>query len=203
MSLRAVVCRHLRAGAPKGRGAFRCSSSGCERSALLPLSLYKILFRFKALLWESIILVLPPSTCKAYPIAILLHDHCAIYALPPTSLSYAIHHTILVMAISCKGQLAAGQVPLLIYAGTCGQRGAPGGAGGCRGRGKVPYCTSCATFPLSAGIEEKWHNWYSTQYGTSSLQNIGFILEGAHPIAAELKWHNWYSTALFLYRAAT
>jgi len=33
-----------------------------------------------------------------------------------------------------------------------------------RCRGKVPYCTSCTTFPL---------------------QNIGF-LEGAHPIAAEL-----------------
>jgi len=28
----------------------------------------------------------------------------AIYALPPTPLVYAIHHTILVMAISCKGQ---------------------------------------------------------------------------------------------------
>jgi len=48
--------------------------------------------------------IAPPSTCKAYPIAILLHDHCAIYALPPTPLSYAIHHTILGMAISCKGQ---------------------------------------------------------------------------------------------------
>jgi len=47
-------------------------------------SLYKILFRFKALLGESIILLLPPPTCKAYAIAILLHDHWAIYALLPT-----------------------------------------------------------------------------------------------------------------------
>jgi len=49
----------------------------------------------------------PLPTCKAYPIAILLHDHWAIYALLPTPLMYAVNHTILVMAISCKGQLAA------------------------------------------------------------------------------------------------
>jgi len=53
----------------------------------------------------------PPPTYKASPIAIRLHIHCAIYALrnirpppPPPSL-YAIHHTILDMAISCKGQV--------------------------------------------------------------------------------------------------
>jgi len=70
------------------------------------VSLYKILFHFKALLWESIIVLPPPHpTCKAYPAAILLHDHCAIYAPPPTPPLYAIHHTILVMAISCKGQV--------------------------------------------------------------------------------------------------
>jgi len=40
------------------------------------VSLYKISFHFKALLWESIIRLLPPPTCKAYPMAILLHDHC-------------------------------------------------------------------------------------------------------------------------------
>jgi len=49
---------------------------------------------------------IPPPTCKAYPIAILLHDHCALYAPPPTPPVYATHHTILMMAISCKGQLA-------------------------------------------------------------------------------------------------
>ena len=68
------------------------------------ISLHKILLYFKALLWESVILVLPPPTCKAYPISILLHDHCAIYAPPRTPPGYDIHHEILVMAISCKGQ---------------------------------------------------------------------------------------------------
>jgi len=68
------------------------------------LSLYKILFSFKALLWESIIFTSPLPTCKAYPIAILLHDHWAIYALLPIPLLYAVNHTILVMAMSCKGQ---------------------------------------------------------------------------------------------------
>jgi len=53
----------------------------------------------------------PPPTCKAYPIAILLHDHCAIYALPPTPRQYAIHDTILLMAISCKGQATGGVEP--------------------------------------------------------------------------------------------
>jgi len=81
------------------------------------LNLYKILFRFKALLWESIILLLPPPTYKAYPIAILLHDDCAIYALLPTSLVYAIYHTLLVMAISCKANAepSPGGVGVAIY----------------------------------------------------------------------------------------
>jgi len=48
------------------------------------MSLYNILMHFKALLWEAILVFLSPSTCKAYPIAILVHDHCAIYAPPPT-----------------------------------------------------------------------------------------------------------------------
>jgi len=50
----------------------------------------------------------PPPTWKAYPIAILLHGHCAIYAHSTDPPFYAIHHTILGMAISCKGQ-AMGQ----------------------------------------------------------------------------------------------
>ena len=55
-------------------------------------------------MWESIILLFPHPACKAYPIAILLHGHCAIYAPPQAPLLDAIYHTILVMAISCKGQ---------------------------------------------------------------------------------------------------
>jgi len=70
----------------------------------LVISLYKILFHVNALLWESIILLLAPPSCKAYPIAIQLHDHRAIYAPPPTPPLYAVHHTLSVMAILCKGQ---------------------------------------------------------------------------------------------------
>jgi len=54
--------------------------------------------------WEFIILVMLPPTCKAYPVAILLHDYCAIYESPSTPVLNAIHHTILAMPISCKGQ---------------------------------------------------------------------------------------------------
>ena len=57
--------------------------SSTSRSGTEPktgwVSPYKILSHFKALLWESIILVLPPPNCNAYPIAILLHAHFAIY----------------------------------------------------------------------------------------------------------------------------
>jgi len=45
-----------------------------------------------------------PSICIAHIIAILSHGYCAIYDPPPTTLLYAIHHTKLVLAISCKGQ---------------------------------------------------------------------------------------------------
>jgi len=80
-------------------------TSGLE--CVLRISLYKRLFYFKALLWETIILILPPPTCKAYPIAILLHGHCAIYAPPtPNSPLYATHHTLLGMAILCIGKNA-------------------------------------------------------------------------------------------------
>ena len=43
-------------------------------------------------------------TCIARTITILLHVYCARNDAPPTPLLYAIHYTILVMAISCKGQ---------------------------------------------------------------------------------------------------
>ena len=62
------------------------------------------------------ILLLPPLTCKAYPIGMLLHDHCAIYAPPPADPSpfYAIHRTILVTPISCKGQSTLSPLALLV-----------------------------------------------------------------------------------------
>jgi len=54
------------------------------------VSLYKILFHFKPLLSESIILLLLPPACKSYPIAVPLHDHCSIYA-PPTDPPVVCH----------------------------------------------------------------------------------------------------------------
>jgi len=69
------------------------------------ISLYKILFYFIALLWESFILLLPPPSRTTYPIAILLHDEWAIYPPPtPTPPIFVIHHTILAVAILCIGQ---------------------------------------------------------------------------------------------------
>jgi len=68
------------------------------------LGLHKILFHFNAVLWESIILLLPPATCKAYPIVLHYCTTITQYTPPlPTPPFYAIHHTILVMAISCEG----------------------------------------------------------------------------------------------------
>jgi len=71
------------------------------------LGLHKILFHFAAFMWDSILPSLPPPTCIARTIAILLHVYCARYDAPPTPPLYAIHYTILVMAISCKGQCMA------------------------------------------------------------------------------------------------
>jgi len=43
------------------------------------LGLCKTLFRFKALLYHPFTAI---ASCKAYPIATLLQDHCAIYPPP-------------------------------------------------------------------------------------------------------------------------
>jgi len=59
----------------------------------LQVGLYKILFYFKAFVHGRIILFVPLPICIAHTIAILLHDDCALYDSPPTTLLYAIHHT--------------------------------------------------------------------------------------------------------------
>jgi len=69
-----------------------------------PLAFTRYCFTSKLHCESLSFLCCPPQTCNAYPVAILLHAHCAMYAPPPTLPVYAIHHTILVMAISCKGQ---------------------------------------------------------------------------------------------------
>jgi len=43
--------------------------------------------------------------CTAHTVALLLHGYARIYDPPSTFLLYATHHTILVITISCKGQV--------------------------------------------------------------------------------------------------
>jgi len=83
-----------------------------QRSALLyaQLGLYKIFVHVEAVVHESNIIFgrLPPA------LPALLQYYCttmAQYTPPPTPLVYAIHHTRLVMAISCKGQCATRVAP--------------------------------------------------------------------------------------------
>jgi len=46
--------------------------------------------------------ITPPKLLQYY-CATFVRDFCAIYDLPPTLPVDAIHHTILIMTISCKG----------------------------------------------------------------------------------------------------
>jgi len=145
------VCRPGSDGGWRSRCATleRVTGPGADTGGI-PVSLYKILFHFTALVWESIILVLLPPTCKAYPIAILLHDYCAIYDPSPTPLLYAIHHTILVMTISCKGQDTGGDTQEGYRRGY--RRLLCGGEGGCAGGGvplgAVPALSWCGEVSL-------------------------------------------------------
>jgi len=67
----------------------------------------------KAFVPESVMLMCTSPTCNVHTIAILVHDYCTIHDSPPDPpLVYAIHHTILIMAISCKGQLVPNYEPL-------------------------------------------------------------------------------------------
>ena len=63
-------------------------------------------FYCEAVVHESIILLSPPATCTSLTIARLLHVYCAIYDASPAPLVYAIQHTILVITISCNGQMS-------------------------------------------------------------------------------------------------
>jgi len=63
------------------------------------------LFYFEAVVHETTMLSFPPPTCIARP---GVQHYCTIIGQyttpPPDSRSYAIHHTILVITTSCKGQ---------------------------------------------------------------------------------------------------
>jgi len=80
------------------------------------LSRYKIVFHFKAVLWESFILLLP-SPLPATPI--LLQYYCTTFAQytprnrPPLCMPYTIH----LMTISCKGQVGSGLSVVMVDTG--------------------------------------------------------------------------------------
>jgi len=67
-------------------------------------SLYKILFHFKALFWESFIFLPPPPLLQSLPLCNTIARPLRCVR-PPTDppLYNAIHHKISVMSISCKG----------------------------------------------------------------------------------------------------
>jgi len=70
---------------------------------------------FKAFVHERIIPVLPLPIRISHTIPILLHDGCAIYDPPAPPLLYTIHHTTLVLAMSCKGQVAVSLDCLFLF----------------------------------------------------------------------------------------
>jgi len=70
--------------------------------------LYKILFHFKALVHELIILILPSRPASPTRLQYYCTTIAHIRPPPPPPLAYAMHHTILVGAISCKGQAVLG-----------------------------------------------------------------------------------------------
>ena len=81
------------------------------------LRLHKIFLPSRLLCTNQSTFCCPSPTCIAYRIAILLHDYCAVYP-PTTPILYAIHHTLLVMAVSCEGQAPVGLytiLPLAIF----------------------------------------------------------------------------------------
>jgi len=67
------------------------------------VGLYKIFLHLCLCVQESISPLLPPLIRITHTTAILLRDCCAIYDVPPTLPLNAIHHTILVRTMSCKG----------------------------------------------------------------------------------------------------
>jgi len=78
---------------------------------VLQVGIYKIFFHFEAFVHESILLVLPPPLALLTPLQYYCTDIAQNTTLPPTPLLYAIHHTILAIAISCKGQPAGVDAP--------------------------------------------------------------------------------------------
>jgi len=84
----------------------RAASSLADFLAASQLGLYNILFYFEAHVYESILFSPPPPALPT-----LLQYYCPIIEQyttpPPNSCLYAIHHTLLAITISCKGQATA------------------------------------------------------------------------------------------------
>jgi len=94
---------------PSGIGrldAPRDNPSGDRYSSVLSMfGLYKLFFSFESFEHETNLVSFLPPTWIAHTVAVLLHDYRAVYDPPSTSPVYAIHHTILVITKSCKGQV--------------------------------------------------------------------------------------------------
>jgi len=71
------------------------------------VSLYKIVFRFKAFLWESMILSLLPSHLQTLPYHNTIASPLRNIRPPTDPPLYDTHHTRLVIAILCKGREGA------------------------------------------------------------------------------------------------
>jgi len=130
-----------------------------------------------------------PHTCKAYPIAILLHAYFAIYAPPSTLFLYAIHYTILAMAISCKGQLAIHSYPMYpsrvqvadpLPAGICVGRPSDHGLRGPHTRHHHPtFCGGQTT--TSKAFALTWYRaltWYSSPARPFAAPDVPLFVTG-------------------------
>jgi len=69
------------------------------------LGFHKIFFDFESCAHGSIVLSFLPPTCISHTVAILVHDYWAADDPPPDPPCVRhIHHTLLAITISCKGQ---------------------------------------------------------------------------------------------------
>ena len=93
-----------------GRHSFRSRVSSTTHThthyihAIPTLAFTRYCFILKVYCGSLSSLYCPAPTCNAYPFAMLLHDYWTLYKPPLTSLLYALHHSTLVITISCKGQ---------------------------------------------------------------------------------------------------
>jgi len=83
----------------------KCLAARCFCLKASSPSLHKILLHFEPCVHEFNRPFILPARLHCPHVAILLHGYWEIDDPPPDPVVYAIHHTLLVMAISCKGQI--------------------------------------------------------------------------------------------------